>query len=319
MKNIFINGTEINVETKKSTGYNAAIERADFFQQIQIWPLNNVLNYKGWLNNFSEPKEQEIACHILNFFMFYPKAMINQMLKTLIGYCGNFLASYFPNWQYNDFREKCFYSFIPGETKNPTDSGHIYVRKLRSELHIPEQQIVDYNKLYLLENNSDPIPVILVDDFVGSGAQCDKAWNTTSGQEGSHSLSEIASTSNHMFIYAPIVANHIGYDRIKSTCKGLTLVTCHKLNNEYNLFDPHCICWKHNEELYAKGVELILSKSKELGIPFTDGENVVDAKGFCEQGLALAFDDDGVPDAIPAIFYWCNDSWIPLIKKEYQR
>jgi hypothetical protein len=41
--------------------YNESIERADFFRRIQTWPLNDVLNYKGWLNNFSTPEEKVIA------------------------------------------------------------------------------------------------------------------------------------------------------------------------------------------------------------------------------------------------------------------
>ena len=299
--------------------YNTVIEKTDFYRKIQVWPLNNVLNYKGWLDNFSSLKDKEIASHILDFFMFYPKSMINQMLKTVIRQCRDYLLSRFPNWQLNDFETKCIYSFIPGETGSPTDSGHIYVRKLKYELHIPENRIVYYNDLFpLLESSDDTITVIFVDDFVGSGAQCNKAWNENRGGVKNNTLSEIAIYSNHNFIYAPLVANHIGFDHINKNCIGLKLICCYILNNEYNLFDPSCICWNKNNELYLNGIQLIYNKSKELGIPFTEGKEVVDAKGFAEQGLALAFDDDGVPDAIPAIFYWC-DNWTPLIRKRYTR
>jgi hypothetical protein len=301
-------------------GYSSTIEKANFFQRIQIWPVNAVLNYKGWLDNFTDKEDKDVAYNILDFFLFYPKIMINQMLKTVIGYCGEQFTSRFSDWLHDDFKKRCIYSFIPGETTNPTDSGHIYLRKLRNELDIPEDNIIDYSRLYYhLENSAYAIPVIFVDDFVGTGAQCHKAWNENRGGANNYTLNEIASMSNHIFIYAPLVANYIGYNRIKNNCKGLTLVTCHKLCKEYNLFDPACICWKNDKELFAKGVELILRKSREQGIPFTNGHEVIDVKGFDEQGLALAFDDDGVPDAIPAFFYWCSDTWIPLIKKAYKR
>jgi hypothetical protein len=179
---------------------------------------------------------------------------------------------------------------------------------------------VDYSLLYLyLENANKSTPIIFVDDFVGSGAQCYKAWNENRGGRGSYTLSEIASQTNHIFIYAPLVANHIGYTQIKQNCKGLELVTCHILSAEYNLFDSSCICWNNDNELYTKGITLILNKSREQGIPFTCGKNEVDVKGFCNQGLALAFASGGAPDAIPAFFYWCSDTWTPLIKKEYKR
>jgi hypothetical protein len=300
--------------------YNESIERADFFRRIQAWPLNDVLNYRGWLNNFSTSEEKDIASNILKFFIFYPDAMINQMLKAVIGYCGEYLANRFPDWQHNDFKNRCIYTFIPGETINPTDSGHIYLRKLRDSLGIPQERIVDYPLLYpCLESLNKATPIIFVDDFVGSGAQCNNAWNVNKGGRGNCTLNEIASKTNHIFIYASLVANHLGYNRIKQKCRGLELVTCHILNAEYNLFDSSCICWNNDSELYIKGISLILNKSREQGIPFTCGKKEIDVKGFDNQGLALAFANGGVPDAIPAFFYWCSDTWTPLIKKEYKR
>jgi hypothetical protein len=298
--------------------YNTAIDKSEFFRNIHVWPLNDVLNYKGWLGNFINPEEIEIASNILNFFMFFPKPMINQMLKTVIGYCGEYLRLRFPDWSHNDFENRCIYSYIPGENTHPTDSGHIYLRNLRDELHISEDHIVDFNNLHLkLKKSVVAVPVIFVDDFLGSGAQCIKAWNKNKRGLCGKTLKEIASNSTHTFIYAPLVANHIGYNLVKNNCSGLELIPCHILDNEYNLFDPDCICWRRDNDLYLKGTELILSKSKELGIPFSKGKSVNDVKGFGEQGLALAF-DNGAPDAIPAFFYWCTN-WIPLIKKEYKR
>jgi hypothetical protein len=300
--------------------YDVTMRKSSFYRDLQIWPLNDVLNYKGWLDNFTDLEERKIACHILDFFIFYPKEMLNQMLNAVIGHVGYVFASHFSDWQHDDFRNRCFYSFIPGETINPTDSGHIYVRKLRNSLGIPEDKIVDNTQLYAVLEKNTNLPIIFVDDFVGSGAQCDKAWNNNRGGSKNYTLNEIASSFGHKFVYAPLVANQTGYDRIRKECQGLTLVTNHiLLNDEYNLFKPTCICWKGDNDLYNKGTQLIIEKSRDLGIPFTDGNNVIDVKGFGEQGLALAFDDDGVPDAIPAIFYWCSDNWTPLIKKEYQR
>ena len=302
----------------RTIDYDSVIEKLDFFRTIQAWPLNDVLNYKGWLDNFYKEEERNIAAQILDFFIFYPKSMINQMLKTVVGYCGEYLSSCFPDWKHEDFINRCIYSFIPGETKNPTDSGHIYVHKLKNELHIPQDRIVYNDDLYpLLESTKKSIPVIFVDDFVGSGTQCITAWNGEEGEKNKKRLKDIAMNSNHIFIYAPLIANYIGYNRIKKDCNGLTLLPCHIINNEYNLFDPECICWGKNIELYSKGTELILSKSKELGIPFNDKNKVNHVRGFDEQGLALAF-ENGAPDAILPIFYWCKN-WVPLIKKGNDR
>jgi len=302
----------------KIIDYDSVIGKSDFLRNIQVWPLDDVLNYKGWLDNFPNSEEKAIALQMLYFFIYYPKSMIKQMLKTVVGYCGEILQSRFSNWQHDDFINRCIYSYIPGETINPTDSGHTFLKMLRDELHIPEDHIVNYKDVFSIKNTSNPIPVIFVDDFLGSGAQCEKAWNKNKIGPFGKTLKKIAASSSHTFIYAPLIANHIGYNRIKNNCNGLTLLPCHILNNEYNLFDPECICWGKDNELYSKGTELILSKSKMLGIPFSDGKSVNDVRGFNKQGLALAF-ENGAPDAILPIFYWCNDNWTPLIKKEYKR
>ena len=299
--------------------YNNTVNKSNFFRDLQIWPLNDILNYKGWLDNFTDSKDKELASHILDFFMFFPRNMVNQMLKNVIGYTGYIFSSFFPEWKYDDFKNRCIYSFIPGESINPTDSGHTYVRKLRNYLGIQENRILDSHSLYKFLESHINIPVIFVDDFVGSGAQCDKAWNKNKGGEYNLTLSELALRYKHKFVYAPLVANFSGYQRIINKCSGLKLVTNHILDEKYNLFEPTCICWKGDNDLFNKGTNLILRKSLELGIPFTNGKSVLDVRGFGEQGLALSFDDEGVPDAIPPIFYWCSDNWTPLIKKEYQR
>ena len=98
----------------------------------------------------------------------------------------------------------------------------------------------------------------------------------------------------------------------------MIITPTHIIGPEYNLFKKECFCWKNDEQLYLQGTELILRKSKELGIPFKNGNDTQDVRGFDEQGLALAF-EHGAPDAIPSFFYWCHDNWTPLIKKSYKR
>jgi len=75
---------------------------------------------------------------------------------------------------------------------------------------------------------------------------------------------------------------------------------------------------KKSDTLYSRGVELILRKSRELGIPSTNGIDVRDEKGFGMQGLAIAF-EHGMPDAVPAFFYWQAANWAPLMRKNYTK
>ena len=240
------------------------------------------------------------------------------MLQTSVAKSGYFFDNHFSDWQHSNFLDRCIYSFIPGEVPGPADSGNLFARKLRDELHIPEMQIVNYSDLLdTLNIFKKPVPIVFVDDFVGSGQQVLKAWSKNQFSNGL-TLKEICEKDNHCAVYAPLIVNTMGYDVIRDHCQGLNLSTNHVLGPEYNLFNQDCICWKNDSDLFKKGVELILRKSQMLGIPSTNGYDERDEKGYGMQGLAISF-EHGAPDAIPAFFYWTADNWTPLIIKPYQR
>lgn len=293
---------------------NDLIERFRYYRETQIWPLAKDLNYEQWLENFSDG-EKDIAKRILDFFIYIPDGFINQMLATVLGKCGYVFKKLLGSWSDNDFKNNCWYSFIPGEEMKPTDSGYLFNRKLRDNILIPEEQILDFPSLCLKLYNEHNINVILVDDFVGSGHQTMVAWrhNYSYG-----CLRDIVKVNHHHIIYAPLIVNKVGFDYINATCVGLNLVYIYLLGEEYSLFNQYCPCWGGDYNLYLRGTKLILDKSKALGIPSTDGKNVIDVKGYREQGLALAF-KHGIPDACPPIFYWNTKYWKPLMNRVYNR
>jgi len=295
------------------------LERAKFFQSVQVWPLTDDLNYTGWLNNFKTDNDKKIACLILDFFTYYTEKMVDHMFIASIGNAGSRLSQIFHDWKHSDFFNRVVYSYIPGEIPNISDSGFNFARKLKEVIGIPEGRLVEYNHIpEILDRINKPTPVILVDDLIGSGDQCSKAWNKNKFEYNKKTLKEFSDSEGHIFVYAPLIVNYIGFERIKKDCPSLILTPCHILGPEYNLFDPNCFCWKGSHNLYKAGTELILKKSSELGIPSTDGRHTQDEKGFGKQGLALKF-AHGAPDAIPAFFYWCYDNWTPLFTKTYER
>lgn len=294
-------------------------ERARFFQTVQAWPLDEDLDFDGWLSNFSDGEEKFLASQILDFFNHYSEKMVIQMLKTSVANSGYKFINHFADWRHTDFQERCIYSFIPGETLNPTDSGHIFSRYLRDQMDIPENRIIRYEMLaQVLDGIASPTPIVFVDDFVGSGNQVLKAWSVNEFSYNRKTLSRTCQEGDHCAVYAPLIVNHPGHKVIINQCVGLHLSAAHILGPEYNLFDHRCICWKQDPDLYKKGTTMIFEKSKLLGIPSTGGKVVTDEMGYGAQGLAISF-RHGAPDAIPSFFYWNNDSWKPLIRKVYER
>ena len=292
-------------------------EKYKLFRDTQVWPLASDFNYEQWLTNFSVGEEQDIAQRILDFFIYMPDNHINQMLATVIGKCGYYFKQQRGAWSNSDFSNNCWYSFVPGEELKPTDSGYVFNRKLRDNIRIPEDRIVDYLTLRSCLLSSNNQNVILVDDFVGSGHQTWVAWTRRSSSQDK-SLQEISIVNNHKVIYAPLVVNQKGYNKIINECVGLGLTFIYLLSQEYSLFDRNCPCWDGDNIMFQEGIKLIIEKSISLGIPITGGADVIDAKGYDEQGLALAF-AHGMPDACPPFFYWESADWKPLVKKVYSR
>lgn len=287
-----------------------------FYQEMHLWPLTTELNYEQWLNNFNEGEDRNIARQILDFFVFVPDIHVDQMLQTVVGKCGYFFKEKVKAWTHEHFFTDCWYSFIPGEKPSFTDSGYIFTRKLRDVVGIPENHIVGFDNLIASILKGEPIyNIILVDDFVGSGAQCYEAWNLHEIED--HTLSDIAKRNDLNIVYAPLIVNDMGRKRIELYCEGLKLEYIHLLKEEYNLFNVNGLCWNGDQILYNKWCALFDKICQQENIPLTNGNNVNDGRGFGEQGLAIAF-SHGIPDACPAFFYWSSDTWKPLIKKHYQ-
>ncbi len=296
---------------------NFVIEKARYFQNVQAWPLNSKLNYIGWLNNFTVPEEISIASHLLNFFMYYNNFIVDKLLMNSIGKSGYVLRAN-SQWNHSYFRHSCYYSTIPGEVNHGADhsgSGAIFLNKLRTrQFDIPEGQILGFTSLFrMLEETRIPTPVFFVDDFVGSGDQCTNAFKYRSSDTGK-TLNEIASQGKHRLIFSPTIINKVGYEKIIRECPDICLSCSHILGDEYNLFNPDCLCWTDGVQ-YNEGIDFIIRKSKEIGIPET-GETGI--RGYKNQGLAIAF-EHGTPDATIPLFYWCDNGWTPLIEKAYER
>lgn len=294
-------------------------EKAKFYQNVSLWPRTQKLNYSGWLHNFDDiPEDRELAEIILDFFVYYNEDFVEQLIIAAVGKCGYKLQELNGTWTYEDFKQNCWYSSIQGEHPHISDSGHIMIRKVRDTLRVAEDREKTFGELlYFLENEPTPQNVILVDDMVGSGSQCITAWNNHAIAGGSP-LSVICEKTPHNIFYTPLLMNAEGYKRVNYFCKGLYLETVHILGDEYNLFNKDCLCWCGNIDLYNRGTEMILRRSRAVGIPEDNQNNPLYIKGLQSQGWAIAF-SHGIPDACPPFFYWDQNGWTPLIIKEYPR
>lgn len=232
--------------------HKRTLEKCKFFRDSQIWPLAPKIDYKGWLNNFNE-QERRIMAVVLDYFVFFNDTMIDHLLDAAIGLAGRSLAKMDADWTYQKLYSDCWYSYMPGTFKASV-SGRIFPRKLHKFLGIPDAQIIDHADLRLqLMNSKEPMKLILVDDFVGSGEQCINLWNRYRPRnEGTYppTMGEICRDKGHTVVYAPLVANYSGINRITQSCERLIVSPVHTLGPEYNIFSETCPCWHGDYHVY---------------------------------------------------------------------
>lgn len=287
------------------------LEKCEYFQDTQFWPLVVASDVKQWLGNFHDEAEKEIAAQIVDFYLYFSEPMINHMLATVLGKCGCYFRTFKKDWSDADFIGNCWYSYIPGEDRSEICSGSEFLRKIQTLFGIPNSRLLTYSDFVKKMRESHCEYFILVDDFIGSGHQIEEAWCEYPTGEP---LKEICQSHYHRVVYAPLIVNDLGYNQVQRVCGGLHLEYIHKLPTEFSLFNQYCPCWKGDLELYHRGVELIKNKSIELGIPETNGKQINDMKGYREQGLAISF-QHGMPDACLPIFTKETLDWKPLFKR----
>lgn len=312
--------TSERTEESKLRFVDETIKKGAFYRKIQVWPLADDFNFEGWLNNFTDLNERYVAAKMLSGFLYYPKNIVNRMLYDAIGNAVSAISKKTGVNGAEIYKKQFIYSYIPGEVPNPTDSGPYFMRKLRDELNIPQNNIKMFGDIVDLlqeKGTKSKLTIVFTDDLVGSGSQCVTALTETILDKFKISLYDFAIKYGHVLAYAPLFANQKGVDYIRSKVRELLFTPVHTLGEEYNLFNAKCLCWDGDEDLYVEGVELIRATSEKLGI-CDEINSTVSIEGYGRQGLFLGF-EHGIPDSDPAIFFYNQKGWAPLMRRTYER
>lgn len=306
-------------DEEKAKFVSATLARGSFLRKISVWPPSDIY-YEEWLSNFESLDDRYIASKILNNFLYYSKSMVAKLLHDAVGNAISLIARKVCPSDMDFYKKEIFYSYIPGETPNPTDSGLLFMRKLREDLHIPQSRTLMFDAFKALledEGTKKRLLLVLCDDFVGSGCQCEAALANTKLKNHEMTIMDFVQKFGHVIAYAPLIANSLGVQRIKNQLPDLILSPAHVLGDEYNLFSEKCICWEGDSDLYRAGVELIRRVSGKLGIKDTPN-GVVSVEGFGRQGLFVGF-EHGIPDSDPAFFFYSEKGWKPLMRRYCER
>ena len=169
-----------------------------------MWPLRSELDPQRWLLNFSEP-ELEIAVHLLDQFMYFSEELLDaaffagfQRISTLLLDPQN-PSDLSSKW--DEFLSAVLVTPVQGEQDNISDSGRVFGRKARQVLGLSEHHLLEPDDAVqrAIKNGR---PLVLIDDFVGTGQQMITMWDTLG-------LEAVANTGVPIF-YAPALSTAYG-------------------------------------------------------------------------------------------------------------
>lgn len=156
-------------------------DKVEFFRKSAFWPLSAGLDGDGWLDNF-KPHEKTVALALLDAFVYFPPDMTTTILasefhrlSSVVGPADLSLRERQSLW--DQFREDVVITYPTDEQPGATDSGRSYLRKARGVLGLRQNQYADPADAVARLAQKPGTPLVLIDDFVGTGSQVLQSWN----------------------------------------------------------------------------------------------------------------------------------------------
>lgn len=284
-------------------------EKDRYFREFSVWPVLAEFNTDEWLGNFL-PEEMRVAERLLTNFTYFNERMTDALLRAAIqNYFGQEEQSSSKNGKkLEDYVNETAFVTCEAETPRPTDSGHLFARKLRDKILIPEANIMRPQDA--LEKRANFERFIFIDDFSGSGNQFVSTWTRQHEIRGKqYSFQDFSQSGSQHFAYCCCIATWKAIRKIKNDAASVTLSSAHQLLERHSAVDAKSSIWKNLEAQPAK--QIIKAASSRAGYSAENGGQN-DWRGFHALGLTLSF-SHGIPDASLPLFYSHRGNWKPLI------
>lgn len=285
-------------------------ERCTAFVQLQAWPLLERLDWQGWLSNFSIGDEPFYARCLLEAFIYFSAVHSEALLRAAFHALSRDVCSRESDpgarttlWR--NFLDRVVLTYVEGEQPSPTDSGLAFARRGRIILGIPQDRIVaPARALELLERDRN-LPVVFLDDFVGSGKQFEKTWARPYTGAGD-SFASLASQASTPIWYVPLLATQYGLNRLGPLAPGAKICPAHTITDRYSALSDVSLIWPVH--LVNEGRDFVESSSQRAGYPSSE------CWGFHRLGLCIGI-IDSIPDSSLPLFYSERNGWRPLIAR----
>ena len=300
---------------------DAVLAKCDSLQDARFWPPEPLLRPRAWLHNFAAP-ENLVAAVLLDQFVYYSDhltdhvlcAAMSRLVQTFGGRDASIAEA---QADFDHFLSRAAFTPIEGEVPNPTDSGPLICRKIRSLFRIPETHIISPSAAvdHALAGGS----IILVDDFIGSGEQVTKHWRRQYDTAARRvSLADAFSRRPFPAFYVCLAATSGGLRRLALAATPLHVCAAHELGPSYdirNLSNRNIISWFPH--IKAEIPAFLSTWAPKLALrPYMRQDDFAEY-GFHSFGLTIGFEHSPCPDATLPLFWAGTDDpmHIPLVPR----
>jgi hypothetical protein len=287
---------------------HALEERCNTFVAIQAWPLLNELNWQGWLSNFTEA-ERHLARCLLEAFLYFGDAHSNALYRAAFHGLSRTIARTADTpsqgadaWR--QFLETALITYVEGEEPSATDSGIAFARRARNLFGIPDERILRPAAALRALTQDSSLPVVFVDDFLGSGKQLEWTWRRS--YVDGYSFADIAASDRVNIWYIPLLATQYGIERVTPLTTGVAIEPAHLLTQRYSARDDESIVWPPDQQ--EAGRDFVESVSLRAG--YAPHE----CWGFHELALTVGILDT-IPDASLPLLHSTRNGWRPLMRR----
>lgn len=284
-----------------------------YLSTIGHWPkIPARANPERWLNGF-RPEDVDHAVGLLESLVYFSMEQTTKLCTSLFHSLSEEVTTGMASYAdrkaaWTSFVASCLVTFPTGEIPNPTDSGHTFARLARQELEIDESRFLYPEHVVETLYRGEHTPIVMVDDFAGSGDQFLKTWSREylmpDGTKAS--FESVAKSSTIDVHYIPAVATEYAVRRIEGGAPDVNLRTAHMLTAHYSAVDPDSAVFPDALRLGARA--FVARASAQAGIP--PGREL----GWHDLALAIAF-EHSVPDATLPILWADTPTWNSLLRR----
>ena len=284
-----------------------------YLSTIGHWPkIPARANPERWLNGFHD-EDLDHAVSLLESLVYFSMEQTTKLCTSLFHSLSSEVTEGLTTYAdrkaaWGAFITDCLVTFPTGEKPNPTDSGHTFARLARQELGIEEERFLYPEEVVERLHLGERRPIVMVDDFAGSGDQFLKTWSRsyamTDGQMSS--FEQIAHASPIEVFYIPAVATEYAFKRIEAQTQLVRLRTAHLLNDLYSTVHRESVVFP--EHLRPAAREFVSRTSAQASIHPTK------ELGWHDLALAIAF-EHSVPDATLPILWADTPTWNSLLRR----